>query len=169
MSRTRIEEILRLMEDGFEASQFSLIACLRSVDAESWTRLPAGGHRPIRDLVYHVGMFKFMYANHAFGDGSYVYERPPATPPPDRLATRASAISWLREGHEYLTGELSRLGDDAELAVERKAHWGAMVPTEVLVTIMLQHDLFHGGEINHARAVLQDQDRWYVPGRPETD
>ena len=58
---------------------------------------------------------------------------------------------------------VDELEDDAELEVPRKAHWGDLVPTNVLLTIVLQHDLFHGGEINHLRALLQDDDEWHIP------
>ena len=29
-----------------------------------------------------------------------------------------------------------------------------------LVRVMIEHDLYHGGEINHIRSVLQGADRW---------
>lgn len=166
MSRPRIDELLRLMANGFDQGEFSLLANLRSVDDASWDALPEGGHRSIRALTAHVGMFKFMYANHAFRDGSFDYDEDPATPPPERLASRDAAVDWLREGHDYLTTAIDELEDDAELAVPRKAHWGGMVPTAALLTIMVQHDLFHAGEINHTRALLQDTDRWYIPDPP---
>jgi hypothetical protein len=164
MARARIEELIRLMDDGFEDGEFSLLANLATVDDASWSALPEGGHRRIRELTHHIGMFKFMYANHAFRCGDFAYEAPPASPSEDRLATPSAAVEWLREGHGYLTSAVAELEDDAELAVPRKAHWGALVPTEALLTIMVQHDLYHAGEINHARALLQDTDRWYIPG-----
>ena len=162
--RARIDELLRLMHSGFAQGEFSLLANLASVDQASWTALPKGGHRSIRDLVHHVGMFKFVYANHAFHGADYDYDDPPATPPGSTIATPQAAIEWLREGHEYLTASIDQLGTDTELAVARKAHWGQLAPTELLITITLQHDLYHAGEINHARALLQDTDRWYIPG-----
>jgi uncharacterized damage-inducible protein DinB len=166
MPRPRIDELLRLMANGFEEGEFSLLANLGSVDDVSWTALPEGGHRSIRDLTAHVGMFKFMYANHAFRDASFDYSEDPATPPDERLSTPSAAVEWLSEGHAYLTTAIDELTDDAELGALRKAHWGGMVPTEALLTIMVQHDLFHAGEINHARALLQDTDRWYIPDPP---
>ncbi len=165
MARPRIDELLRLMRQGFEGGQFSLLTCLGTVSRDAWTQLPVGGERPIRTLVHHVGLFKFMYANHAFRGGNFDYDDPPATPGPERLATPEHATDWLRDGHRYLTSAIEELADDSELAVLRKAHWGQMVPTETLITIVLQHDLFHAGEINHARAILQGDDRWDYPVR----
>ncbi len=166
MPRPRIDQLLRLMNDGFDGGDFSLLANLGSVDEASWEALPEGGHRSIRDLTAHVGMFKFMYANHAFRDASFAYLEDPATPPRARLATPTAAGEWLREGHAYLTSAIDELEDDAELDQPRMAHWGSMAPTEGLMTIMVQHDLYHGGEINHARALLQDNDRWFIPDPP---
>ena len=163
MARARIEELIRLMDDGFEHGEFSLLTKLGTVDEASWTALPEGGHRRIAERTAHVGMFKFMYANHAFRDGDFDYEAPPASPGRARLATLSAATEWLREGHSYLTSAVAELEDDAELAVPRKAHWGGMVATEALLTIMVQHDLDHAGEINHARALLQENDRWLIP------
>ena len=55
------------------------------------------------------------------------------------------------------------LSDDAELDVPRKAHWGQLVPTYDLIVTMLEHDLYHAGEINRTRALLQDDDAWWKP------
>ena len=121
-----------MMDCAFEESEHSLLTNLESVSEESWEALPAGGRRPIRQLVHHVGMFKFMYANHGFGGADFDYGKPPATPPRERLATKAAAVDWLREGHAYLTGCIRELKDDAELDVPRKTHWGTLVPTRFL-------------------------------------
>ena len=148
------------MDLAFEGSQHSLLQNVRSVAPDDWERRPPTGSRSVRDLVAHVGMFKFMYANHGFRDGRMDYDDPPATPAAERLSNPAAAEEWLREGHAYLTGCIRELESDAELDAPRKAHWGAQVSTYFLVTTMLEHDLYHAGEINHARALLQDDDRW---------
>ena len=108
-------------------------------------------------------MFKFMYANHGFRGADFDYGKPPATPARERLATVASAVDWLREGHAYLTGCIRELADDAELEVPRKTHWGEMVPTRFLIVNMIEHDVYHAGEINHVRSLLQNDDGWFVP------
>ena len=160
MARTRIDELLALIDLAFEGSQHSLLQNIHSVASESWGRKPPGGNRSVRDLVAHVGMFKFMYANHGFQGGDMDYDDPPATPAPERLSDPAAAEEWLREGHAYLTGCIRELESDADLDALRKAHWGSLVSTYFLVTTMLEHDLYHAGEINHVRALLQDDDGW---------
>lgn len=66
MARPRIDEIILLMDRAFAGNEHSLIENIRTVREESWNALPQGARRSIREITLHVGMFKFMYANHAF-------------------------------------------------------------------------------------------------------
>ncbi len=70
-----------------------------------------------------------------------------------------SATVWLRDAPAYLMEAVDELPDDAELARPRKAHWGEMVPTVFLIDTMHEHDLYHAGEINKTRALLQGADK----------
>ena len=161
--RPKIDELLLLMDRAFAESEHSLLENLRSVREESWAQIPEGGKRSIQNIVAHVGMFKFMYANHGFDTGDLDYGEPPATPAPERLASVEVAIEYLREGHEYLAGLIRGLEDDSELEALRKAHWGGLVPTRHIIVTMIEHDLYHAGEVNRARALLQNDDGWFVP------
>ena len=163
MSKPKIDELLLLMDRAFAESEHSLLKNLASVRDESWSQIPEGGKRSIQNIVAHVGMFKFMYANHGFDTGDLDYGEPPATPAPERLASVEAAMKHLREGHEYLTGLIRGLGDDSELEALRKAHWGGLVPTRHIIVTMIEHDLYHAGEVNRARALLQGDDGWFVP------
>ena len=87
MPTSRIDELLLLMDRAFAESEHSLLKNLASVRDESWTVVPEGGKRSIQNIVAHVGMFKFMYANHGFDTGDLDYGEPPATPAPERLAS----------------------------------------------------------------------------------
>ena len=163
MTTPRIDELLLLMERAFGESEHSLLENLASVRDESWAVVPEGGERSIRDIVAHVGMFKFMYANHGFDTGDLDYGEAPASPGVERLVSVSAAIEWLREGHEYLVGLIRGLGDDSELEALRKAHWGGLVPTRHIVVTMIEHDVYHAGEVNRTRALLQGDDGWFVP------
>ncbi len=163
MPGPKIDELLLLMDRAFADSEHSLLKNLASVREESWTRLPEGAERSIRDIVAHVGMFKFMYANHGFREGDLDYGEPPAKPAPERLSSVDAAMDYLREGHEYLTGCIGEFEDDSELDSMRKAHWGGLVPTRHIIVTMIEHDLYHAGEVNRSRALLQGDDGWFVP------
>ena len=160
MSKPRINELLALMDRAFESQEHSLLVNLRSMSDESWELLPENASRSIRNITAHVGLFKYIYANHAFRGADIDYDDPPASPDPARLASPVAAIEWLREAHAYLTDCIRELPDDVELDVPRKAHWGEMAPTYDLIVIMLEHDLYHAGEINRTRALLQQDDKW---------
>ena len=162
MSRVGIDLLVRLMNRAFSGGgEHSLLANIATVEDESWSKPPQGGKRSIRDITAHVGMFKFVYANHAFRGADIGYEDSPAKPPAERLATRDAAVVWLHEAHRYLIDAIEELEDDSELEVNRKAHWNKQVPTYHLTVNMLEHDLYHAGEINRTRALLQDDDLWY--------
>ena len=102
-----------------------------------------------------------MYQDYAFGSASMRGDQPPLVPannarsrPPDEL------LAWLTEGHRRWLDSVRALPDDSELERERLTNWGVHLPTRVLVRIMIAHDLYHAGEINHIRVLLQGNDRW---------
>ena len=53
---------------------------------------------------------------------------------------------------------IAALKDDAELTRQRGAPWGDVRETRWLITTMIEHDLYHAGEINHLRALRQGND-----------
>jgi hypothetical protein len=163
MARPRLDELVRLMDRAFAGNEYALLDNITTVREGSWDALPRGGKRSIREITRHVGLFKYMYANHGFRDAIMDYSDPPANPAPERLATPGTATEWLREAHAYLRGCIVELSSDSELETLRKAHWGDRVPTYHLIVTMLEHDLYHAGEINRSRALLQDDDAWFVP------
>jgi uncharacterized damage-inducible protein DinB len=52
------------------------------------------------------------------------------------------------------------LATDAELDRQRLTTWGEYLPTRTIIQIMIAHDIYHAGEINHLRALLQGDDAW---------
>jgi hypothetical protein len=52
------------------------------------------------------------------------------------------------------------LAADTELDRDRLTNWGQYLPTRVIIRIMLDHDVYHAGEINHLRCLLKGTDRW---------
>ncbi len=161
-SRIAIDTLAWLIHDAFEGDpDQSLLANLRGLSEQDWTALPVGGGRSIADILEHVGWAKWMYEDYAFGSASMRGDQPPLVPankarsrPPDEL------LAWLTEGHRRWLDSVSALQSDAELDRERPTNWGTHLPTRVLIRIMIAHDLYHAGEINHIRVLLQGTDRW---------
>jgi hypothetical protein len=162
MGRTAIEQLLYLMDEAFDAEghEHSLLANIRSLREEDWHSLPPGGGRPIFEIVYHVGICKYVYDNHAFGDGSMRWDRPASLPAIRREASSDEVIAWVREGQRLLRSSVDSLESDEELLKLRKANWGQEYETRWLISVMIEHDLYHAGEINHARALRHGDDRW---------
>jgi uncharacterized damage-inducible protein DinB len=161
-SRTALETLIWLIEDAFDGDpDHSLLANLQTLQDEEWTRLPPSGTRSIADVLEHVGWSKWMYEDYAFGRASLRGDQPPLIPaggarsrPPEEL------LEWLEEGHRRWLASVRALADDTELDRERLTNWGDLLPTRTILRIMIAHDLYHAGEINHIRALLQGTDRW---------
>ncbi len=159
MATAAVDQLLYLLDEAFEGEDWhSLLVNLRAVAPDEWRWAPPGGQRSIRDLVQHVGSCKFMYDNHAFGDATLDWEHP-LVAGDETLADSASSVVWLRDGHARLRRSIAGL-DDAELLRPRRTNWGELKETRWIVAVMIQHDLYHAGEINHLRSLYRRDDRW---------
>lgn len=165
MSGPAVEAMLYLLDEAWEGDdEHSLMANLRSVTPDVWAECPAGGNRSIRAIFRHAGWAKYMYQDHGFGpatlrwDDERLYARD-AEAAADPIAAH---VTWAGLGHALLRNSIAAL-DDGDLRRERKAHWGEMMETRKLIAVLIEHDLYHAGEINHIRAILQRTDWW--PGQ----
>ena len=156
-----ITQLLYLLDEAFDATtnEQSLLGNLRSLRPEDWLWVPPGGSRSIRDIVRHVGGCKFMYHDYAFGSAALTWEDP-LVDGVDTLASSVSAIAWLRAGQERLRHGIAALDDDAEPLRPRLTNWGEWEETRWTIAVMMQHDLYHAGDINHLRSLRQGTDRW---------
>ena len=161
-SRSAIDTLAWLIEEAFYGDpSHSLLANLQDLREEDWTAMPGGSGRSIADILEHVGWSKWMYENYAFGSASMRGDRPPLVPEGGaRSRPHEELLAWLKEGHQRWLASVRALNDDSELDRERLTNWGDRLPTRVIIRIMIAHDLYHAGEINHLRALLQSTDRW---------
>jgi hypothetical protein len=162
MSRVALDQLLYLMDEAFDAEghEHSLLANIRSVKEDDWTWVPPGAGRSISEIVAHVGICKYVYDNHAFGDASMRWDRPRSLPGIRPDASIDEVVMWLREGQRMLRTSVDGLQSDEELLKLRASNWGQMYETRWLISVMIEHDLYHAGEINHIRALRQGNDRW---------
>jgi uncharacterized damage-inducible protein DinB len=161
-SRIAIETLAWLIEEAFEGDpNHSLLANLQNVREEDWTAMPAGTGRSIADILEHVGWSKWMYEDYAFGSASLRGDQPPLVPEAGtRSRPHQELRPWLMKGHRRWLASVRALPDDSELDRDRLTNWGERLPTRDIIRIMIAHDLYHAGEINHLRALLQSTDRW---------
>lgn len=155
MTAPAVSQLLFLLDEAFEAQKWhSLLNNLRAVTPDDWTWVPPGGRRSIRDIVLHIGGAKLMYHNQAFGDASLTWDDP-VIEDSDAVATIPSAIEWLRQGQQRLRQSIAALDDD-ELLLLRRTHLG-MKETRWIICVLITHDLYHAGEINHIRALRHER------------
>ncbi|HEX9330498.1 MAG TPA: DinB family protein [Anaerolineales bacterium] len=161
-SRTAIETLAWLIEDAFEGDpDQSLLVNLRDLQDEDWIALPSGASRSIAEILEHVGWCKWMYEDYAFGKASMRGDQPPLIPADGaRSRPHKELLEWLTEGHQRWLASVRALSDDSELDQDRLTNWGDHLPTRIIIRIMIGHDFYHAGEINHIRALLQGTDRW---------
>jgi hypothetical protein len=161
-----LDEIVYLMEEAFRGTGIedtnetqSLLGNLATVDDDSWRSHPPGGARTIASIVLHVGSCKVMYAEYAFGPARRRWDDPSLLPWPHDEAPRDAATAWLIETHNDLMAQVRRL-EDHDLGRHRMTNWGEQRETRWLLSTLLQHDVYHAGEINHLRALTTSDDRW---------
>ncbi len=161
-SRVAIDLLARLIEEAFDGDPaHSLLANLHNLREEDWTATPGESGRSIADILEHVGWSKWMYEDYAFGSASLRGNQPPLIPEGEaRARPRDELLTRLTEGHHRWLGSVRALTDDSELDRDRLTNWGDQLPTRVIIRIMIAHDFYHAGEINHLRALLQSTDRW---------
>ena len=161
-SHLAIDTLAWLIEEAFDGDpSHSLLANLHDLREEDWTATPGGRGRSIADILEHVGWSKWMYEDYAFGSASLRGDQPPLIPEGGaRSRPRGELLVWLTEGHQRWLASVRALADDSELDRERLTNWGDRLPTRDMIRIMIAHDFYHAGEINHIRALLQSTDRW---------
>jgi uncharacterized damage-inducible protein DinB len=161
-SRLAIDTLAWLIEEAFDGDpSHSLLANLRDLREEDWTATPGERGRSIADILEHVGWSKWMYEDYAFGSASMRGDQPPLIPEGGaRSRPREELLAWLTEGHRRWLASVRALEEDSELDRERLTNWGDRFPTRDIIRIMIAHDFYHAGEINHLRALLQSTDRW---------
>jgi hypothetical protein len=164
MSRAAIDQVVFMMDSAFAGdperpthSWHAVLVNLKSVKPEDWDWIPPGGWRTIRRLLLELGNCKYVCDSQAFGDGSMHWDVPGSIPSVD-FRSREAIVDWLSEGHRRLRDSVAALEDDAQLLERRPSYWGEPREIRWQVNTMIQHDLYHAGEINHIRALHQEND-----------
>ena len=181
MSRVAVDALLSIMDQAYDQNrEHSLMVNLSAALDEAWLWLPPGSERSIRHMVGHIAACKFRHDNQAFGDRTVSWSSPAiprrlaaagqALPPftqdemqsgplwlPDEPA-RVAVMDWLAQGHRLLRAHPAALDDEGlkrpgyfmPSGQTRDIHW--------VIQVMVQHDLYHAGEINHINALFRGTD-----------
>ena len=166
MSRAKLDHLVWQLDQCFELKpEHSLMANLSSVTADLLDSLPPGGGRTVRDIIVHCASVKRMHINHAFGDRDLGWWTAWDGDGDTTDASFESLMEWLRRAHAEAQEAVRKLEEDAELLVERRTHWGELRQTRLIIDAILIHDVYHAGEINHLRGLLQNADQFPHGGR----
>ena len=164
MTRSGIELRLNMMDRAFDydtsfGSWHSFLINVADVRDEDWLWVPEGGQRSIFDIVQHAGEVTYVYDSCAFGDGS-VHWHKGSVPTIEPGTPRDDVVRWLTAGQQLLRGHVAALEDDSELSTMRPGLWDDEHETRWLITQVVQHNLYHAGELNHIRALHHQNDEW---------
>ena len=159
MPRDRVEALLYLVDQAYDGNEeHSFRGNLRNVRDGDWSTPATPGGRTIRALAGHVGAAKYMYDEYAFGPAKLTWPEF-LRHPIFRTDDIAAFLAWIDDGHRRLRASIAAL-DDTELSKPRKLNWGGVADTRWIISVLIEHDIYHAGEINEIRALLQGNDRW---------
>ena len=151
---SRVEVLLKLQKRAFESSQWhSLKAALDGVDEDvfGWKPLMHEGFPwmdgSIRDIVYHVTGDKLVQLSQAYGDGSMNWKNVPIV-----KGKIAPMLEEMAAAHEKVIYALRKLNDDG--LQEKVATWGGTrMAVEDFFLMLIEHDIYHAGQIRYIRNV----------------
>lgn len=162
MARSAIAHFVWLLDRAFseppsaDGDSTSLLANLAAAPDAALAWMPPGGTRSIAAIAVHAGASKRFYQDSAFGAGKLTWEA--AMGPPSLGQDRAALVAWLEAGHKSFRQSVAALADDSLLLATRKAPRGEQWETRRIIARLIEHDLYHAGEINHLRALFEEND-----------
>jgi uncharacterized damage-inducible protein DinB len=151
----QVELLLYLYDQAFEdAAVHSLIFNLNDVRDDEWA-WTAPGRRSIPDIVEHCAVANHLWAEHIFGPAARSYRDLAAQCPRD---SRDAMVAWLRAGRDAFRAGVAAT-DDARLLEVVRSPWGTPLQRRRAIATMIEHAMYHAGEINHLRAEIRGDDR----------
>jgi uncharacterized damage-inducible protein DinB len=151
--RVLIEDIIWRMDQAWSESRWqALLPHLEGLTWEEANWPPVEGRRAILQILTHLGLCKIMYWEYAFGPAKMSWPEAGANVPKEE--DMEVWRTWLAAAHERFRSSVADL-TDAELGEPRLHNSGESMPTRTLINIMVEHDLYHAGEINYIRGLYR--------------
>jgi len=145
--RVVVEDVLWRMDQAWSEGRWhALLPHLKGVTWEEATWPPVQGRRTILGILTHLGLCKIMYWEYAFGPAELTW--PEAAQDVPKGEDLPEWRAWLRAAHEQFRSAVADL-TDLGLGELRRHNSGEQMPTRTLVSTMIEHDLYHAGEINY--------------------
>ena len=162
MPGPKVETCLYLLRRAFDEGEHSFVRNLESTSARDWDATVAGQPfgRSIGYIAWHTAAGKHLYWDHAFGSKTLTGDHTGQGVLNPRR-TLEDVVAYGREWHAKWLASVGGM-DDGDLDGPTTAHWGVTLSMSRVIAAMIEHDLYHAGEINHLRALLDGTDR--TPG-----
>ena len=157
-----IETFVYLLNRAFGAGEHSFLRNLEGTSEQQWDAIVPGQPfgRSIGYIAWHTAAGKQLYWDHAFGERKLTGDLT-GEGVLDPRRTLSEVVAHARRWHEKWIERVSAL-DDTDLQGPTTAHWGQVLSMRRVIAAMIEHDLYHAGEINHLRAIFDGTDR--TPG-----
>ena len=157
---TATAALARFADSAFDGQHWhAVMRNLNTCAADDWDWRPSEGERTIREIVRHIGKCKLMFANQLFGDGTLAWDDPEVNGEGRSDGSVEEAVAWLRETHAAFRDGIAGCPDE-DLATTPSGYWGKPTELQWSIEVMIQHEVYHAGEINHIRAMRQGDDAW---------
>ena len=155
-----VAALVRFADSAFDGQHWhAVMRNLGSLQSDDWDWTPPEGERTIREIVCHIGECKLMFVDQLFGDGTLSWDDPEMAEPVRASGSVDEAIAWLRKTHAVFREGIAGCTDD-ELATMPTGYWEKPAELQWSIEVLIQHDVYHAGEINHIRALHHGNDAW---------
>ena len=157
-TRMRVELLAQLLESAFRGpTAHSLLANLSDVRDAYWDARPPRGDRSIGEIVEHCAIGAELWHDTLLGGEQRTYDALLI----ERREAGAAGPARVREAliaaHDRFLASMGSL-DDAQLADARRTHYGAPTTVERAIVVLIEHALFHAGEIGVLRGLIPQDD-----------
>jgi uncharacterized damage-inducible protein DinB len=151
------EKLRRSLDSAYRSSRWhSVKGALKGLSEEDaeWRPQPYKGFPwstgSINCILFHVAACKLVEMSSGFGDGTFTYEAADKLP-------EAGSLSGLRKLLERGQKEVLRVLDgldEEDLSRQVRVSDGSMVSAEEFFDMLVEHDLYHAGQIRYVRNLI---------------
>lgn len=153
---SRVDYLLMLQKRAFASSPWhGVLSALDGVSEDAFLHVPSRHNGfpwmdgSIRDIVYHIAGDKLVQLDSAFGDGSITWKSLPI-----EKGEMPTMLIDMKNAHEHAVQQLAGQTDDT--LREKVASWGGKRMTaEDLFLMLIEHDIYHAGQIRYIRNVIE--------------
>lgn len=152
----RVAWLIELQHRAFAKSPWhSVLGALKGVDENTFFHVPPHHsgfpwmNGSICDIVFHIAGDKLVQMSAAFENGTTTWDNLPL-----KKTSMQQMIAELHAAHARLA---AKLASETDLSLTNKiTSWGGKsMSAENLYLMLIEHDLYHAGQIRYARNLLE--------------